>query len=116
MQTIIVVLVGIVVIMTDFFFRIAFWGGMGRSGREGGQLRLIVILLALVLAILAPILAQIIKLAISRKREYLADSSAVLLTRYPEGLARALEKISTEKVLSEKLIKEMEKICREAES
>ncbi|MBU3934974.1 M48 family metallopeptidase [Patescibacteria group bacterium] len=96
LQTIIVVLVGMVVIMTDFFFRIAFWGRMRGGGRGGGQLRLIMILLALALAVLAPIFAQLIKLAISRKREYLADSSAALLTRYPEGLAKALEKISAD--------------------
>jgi len=96
LQTIIVVLVGLVVIMTDFFFRIAFWGGAGRRSREGEQLRWIMILVALALAILAPIFAQIIKLAIARKREYLADSSGALLTRYPEGLARALERISVD--------------------
>jgi len=96
LQTIIVVLVGMVVIMTDFFFRIAFWGRMGGRSREGGQIRLIMILIALILAILAPIFAQLIKLAISRKREYLADSSAAFLTRYPEGLAQALEKISAD--------------------
>ncbi len=96
LQTVVVVLVGFVVILTDFFFRIAFWGGMGGRSREGGQLKLIMILVALALAVLAPIFAQLIKLAISRKREYLADSSAVLLTRYPEGLARALEKISSD--------------------
>lgn len=94
LQTIVVVLVGFVVILTDFFFRIAFWGGMGGRNREGGQVRLIMILVALALAVLAPIFAQLMKLAISRKREYLADSSGALLTRYPEGLARALEKIS----------------------
>ncbi len=96
LQTIIVVLVGIVVIMTDFFFRMAFWGRMGGRSQEGGGLRLMMILVALALAVLAPIFAQIIKLAISRKREYLADSSGALLTRYPEGLARALEKISAD--------------------
>lgn len=96
LQTIVVVLVGMVVIMTDFFFRIAFWGGMGGRGGGGGQIRLIMILAALALAILAPIFATLIKLAISRKREYLADSSAALLTRYPDGLARALEKISVD--------------------
>jgi len=96
LQTIIVVLVGMVVMMTDFFFRIAFWGGAGRRSREGERLRWIMILVALALAILAPIFAQIMKLAISRKREYLADSSSALLTRYPEGLARALERISVD--------------------
>ena len=94
LSTIIVVLVGVVVILTDFFFRIAFWGGMGGRGRDGGQARIIMILLALALAILAPIFATLMKLAISRKREFLADASGALLTRYPEGLARALEKIS----------------------
>jgi len=94
LQTIVVVLVGMVVLMTDFFFRIAFWGSMGGRSREGGQIKLIMTLVALALAILAPIFAQLIKLAISRKREFLADSSGALLTRYPEGLARALEKIS----------------------
>lgn len=97
LQTIIVVLVGVIVIMTDFFFRISFWGGFGgRNSREGGRARLIMILISLALAILAPIFANLIKLAISRKREFLADASGALLTRYPEGLARALEKISAD--------------------
>lgn len=94
LSTIVVVLVGFVVILTDFFFRIAFWGSIGQRDREGGQIRAAMILLALVLAILAPIFATLMKLAISRKREFLADASGALLTRYPEGLARALEKIS----------------------
>ncbi len=94
LSTVLVALVGAVVILTDFFFRIAFWGGMGRGGRNGGQARLIMILFALVLAVLAPIFATLMKLAISRKREFLADASGALLTRYPEGLARALEKIA----------------------
>ncbi len=97
LQTIIVVLVGMVVIMTHFFFRISFFGGMGRrNSREGGRLGIIMIVVGLALLILAPILANLIKLAISRKREFLADSSGALLTRYPEGLARALEKISAD--------------------
>jgi len=90
LSTIAVVMVGVVVLLTDFFFRSAFWGG----GRREGKGNLIIIAIALALAILAPILAQLMKLAISRKREFLADSSAALLTRYPDGLARALEKIS----------------------
>jgi len=97
LQTVVVVLVGVIVIMTDFFFRISFWGGMGRRNSEGGgQARVIMVLISLALAILAPIMAQLIKLAISRKREFLADASGVLLTRYPDGLARALEKISAD--------------------
>lgn len=93
LQTIIVVLVGVVVIMTDLFFRISFYGG-GSKDKDKGQSFIVII--ALILAVLAPVLATIIKLAISRKREYLADSTGALLTRYPEGLARALEKISSD--------------------
>ena len=94
LQTIVVTLVGFIVILTDFFFRIAFWGRIGGRGRGGGQARIILLLVALALAILAPLFANLMKLAISRKREFLADASGALLTRYPEGLARALEKIS----------------------
>jgi len=94
-QSMIVVLVGVVVILTDLFFRMAFWGGIGRrSDRNGGQARVIMLLFALALAVLAPLFAQLVKLAISRKREFLADAEGALLTRYPEGLASALEKIS----------------------
>jgi len=92
-QSMVVVLVGVVVILTDIFFRITFWGGVGRRDNKS-QSRGFVLLIALALAILAPLFAQLIKLAISRKREFLADSEAALLTRYPEGLASALEKIS----------------------
>lgn len=95
LQTIVVVLVGVVIMMTDLFFRISFWGGLSsRRDRRGGQAGAILFLVALLLAILAPLLATLIRLAISRKREFLADASGALLTRYPEGLARALEKIS----------------------
>ena len=96
-STVVVVLVGIVVLLADLFFRLAFWGGLGgRNDRGGGQARLVMIGIALVFLILAPLLAQAMKLAISRKREFLADASGALLTRYPEGLARALEKISAD--------------------
>lgn len=96
LATVVVILVGIVVTLTDIFFRVAFWGGIGRrdSRNGGGAINLVVILVALVFAALAPLCATLIKLAISRKREFLADASGALLTRYPEGLARALEKIS----------------------
>ena len=97
LQAMIVVLVGVVVIMTDLFFRLSFRGGFsGRNSREGGGAQSVMLVVSLVLAISAPILAQFIKLAISRKREFLADASGALLTRYPEGLARALEKISAD--------------------
>jgi len=91
-QTIIVVLVGVVIIMTDFFFRISFYGG--RRNSRNNKAGAIMLLIALALAILAPLFATLIKLAISRKREFLADAAGALLTRYPEGLAKALEKIS----------------------
>jgi len=89
LQTVIVVLVGIVALLSDWFLRISFHGG-GRK-KEGAAIFLV---LGIVAAILAPLAASLIKLAISRKREFLADVSGALLTRYPEGLARALEKIS----------------------
>jgi heat shock protein HtpX len=89
-MTIVVVLVGVVAVMADLFLRIS-WGG-GNRKREGGGIMLVIGLVAI---ILAPIIANLVKLAVSRRREYLADASGALLTRYPEGLARALEKISS---------------------
>lgn len=95
LSTIIVVLVGFISILSDLFFRSILWGGLRkRDNEESGTIQIIFILIALVLAILAPIVAGIIQLAISRKREFLADATGALITRYPEGLARALEKIS----------------------
>lgn len=90
-MTIVVVLVGTVALLGDMLFRMHLFGGRGRS-REGGGGALAIA--GLVLIVLSPIVAQLIKMAVSRKREYLADASGSLLTRYPEGLARALEKIS----------------------
>jgi len=98
LQTAVVVLAGIIAMLANFFLRISFWGGFGRSrdSRDSGRAGAILILLGLLAAIIAPIAASLIKLAISRKREFLADASGALLTRYPEGLARALEKISND--------------------
>jgi len=95
LQTIVVVLVGIVAILSNFFLRISFFGGGRRRGSRdsGGAILAIFGILA---AILAPIAATLVQLAISRKREFLADASGALLTRYPEGLAKALEKISSD--------------------
>ena len=93
LSTVIVVLVGFVALLAGFFRRWSFFGGRDND-REGGQLGLILFIAAIVLSILAPIAAMLIQLAISRKREYLADADGALLTRYPEGLARALQKIS----------------------
>jgi len=94
LQTIVVILVGIVALLSNFFLRISFWGGGRRNSKgSGGSLLAI---LGIIAAILAPIAATLIQLAISRKREFLADASGALLTRYPEGLALALEKISAD--------------------
>jgi len=97
LSTVIVVLVGFISIISDMFLRSAFWGGLGRrDDREGGQAGAILMIVGIALSILAPIAAMLIQLAISRKREFLADASGALLTRYPEGLASALEKISSD--------------------
>lgn len=95
LSTVVVVLVGFVTLLADWFRHWAFWGGRD-SENSGGQLRVIFIILAIILSILAPFAAMLMQLAISRKREFLADASGALLTRYPEGLARALEKISAD--------------------
>jgi len=86
-----VVMVGVVLLLSDFILR-SFWFGGGRR-RDSGNSHLIILLIGLALAILAPIVVQLVRLSISRKREYMADASGAILTRYPEGLASALEKI-----------------------
>lgn len=89
-STIVVVLVGFVAILSDIFLRSRMFGRGNRDNKAGG----ILIVVGIFLAVLAPIATRLIHLAISRKREFLADASGALLTRYPEGLASALEKIS----------------------
>lgn len=90
-MTVAVVLAGVVAIVADIFLRMSLYGGGNRDNGKAGALFAI---LAVVAIILAPIAAQLIKLAVSRRREYLADASGALLTRYPQGLASALRKIS----------------------
>lgn len=96
-MTIVVVLVGLVALLADLFLRWT-WFGTGRrsSNRDKGGAGAILIVLAVALAILAPIAAQVIHFAISREREFLADASGALLTRNPDALARALEKIAAD--------------------
>lgn len=89
LSTVVVVLVGFIAMLSDIFLRSQLFGSR-RDDREGGAVMMVI---GLVLAILAPISATLIQLAISRKREFLADASGALLTRYPEGLASALSKI-----------------------
>ena len=93
LSTVVVVLVGFISIVADIFLRTLFWGGMRRSNDRDGNAGGILMLVGIVFAILAPIAGTLIQLSISRKREYLADASGALLTRYPEGLASALAKI-----------------------
>ena len=95
LQTMVVVLVGIIAIASHMFLRISFYGGAKRRNSKG-NLGVIMLALGLVAAVLAPIAANLIKLAVSRKREFLADASGALITRFPEGLARALEKIASD--------------------
>ncbi len=97
LATIVTVLVGVVVLLADWFRRWSFMGGNRKSSSsESSQIQLIFTVVAIVFSILAPLFAYLMQLAISRKREYLADTNAALLTRYPEGLARALEKLTAD--------------------
>jgi heat shock protein HtpX len=90
LSTVVVVLVGFVTILADVFTRSLFFGGHRDNDSKGGNILMIV---GIFLSILAPIFAMLIQLAISRRREFLADASGALLTRYPDGLASALQKI-----------------------
>ncbi|HLD26008.1 MAG TPA: M48 family metalloprotease [Candidatus Andersenbacteria bacterium] len=98
--TLVAIFVGFMVILSDLFTRSMFWPGLrqgsgGQGRRDRDQLGSVLAIVGVVLLILSPIIAKLIQLAISRQREFLADSSGALLTRYPEGLASALEKISS---------------------
>ncbi|MCK9518704.1 MAG: M48 family metalloprotease, partial [Dehalococcoidia bacterium] len=98
-MTVVTVLVGVVALISDLALRASFLGaGSRRSNRNkgGGAAALIALALVIIGAILAPIIAQVIRLAVSRRREYLADASGALLCRNPEALARALEKIAAD--------------------
>jgi len=92
-MTIVVVLVGFVTLLSDFFLRMSIYGNHGDN--RDGRAQIIMIIAGFILALLAPVIAKIIQLAVSRRREFLADASGALLTRYPDGLASALQKISS---------------------
>lgn len=93
-MTIVIVLVGVVVLLSDWVFRMFLFGDRDRERSPNP----ILMVIGIVLIILAPFIAQLIQLAVSRRREYLADASGALMTRYPEGLARALEKIGAQQM------------------
>jgi heat shock protein HtpX len=99
-QTLAVVMVGVIVLLSDWILRTFLWGGGRRrrtsSEREGGNAGAVLVIVALALAILSPLFAQLLRLAVSRKREFLADADGALLTRYPPGLASALRKLSAD--------------------
>lgn len=92
-MTLVAVLVGLAGILSHMILRSYWWGGRGKRDRDRGQLGLIIIVVGFLLAIFAPILTRLVQLAVSRRREFMADASAAELTRYPDGLADALEKI-----------------------
>lgn len=96
LSTVVAILAGVVAMLANFFMRISFWGGRRNSDNENNNTGAILMVLGIVAAVLAPIAATLVQLAISRKREFLADAKGALLTRYPEGLASALEKISSD--------------------
>lgn len=96
--SIVTILVGLVALMADFFMRSLWWGQRrDDNNSSSSNSQAIFLVIGLILAIISPIIATLIQLAVSRKREYLADASGALITRYPEGLASALEKISKDK-------------------
>jgi heat shock protein HtpX len=95
--SLVVVMVGVVVLISDFILRTFIWGDRRRRSDGGGQGATILIIVGLLLAVLAPIIAQLIRLAISRRREFLADAAGAMLTRYPKGLADALRKLDADR-------------------
>lgn len=97
-MTVVVVLVGLIALLSDWLMRMHWFGGRNERS-ERGQLGGYLMIAGLILAILSPLIAELIKLVVSRKREFLADASGALLTRYPEGLASALQKIQQESLI-----------------
>jgi len=95
-MTLLGILVGVIALLSDFFLRMRFWGGGRKSSSGGGYFQLIMLAVAIFLAVVAPIAATIVQFSVSRKREYLADATAVKFTRNPLGLAGALEKIAAD--------------------
>ncbi len=99
LMAVVAVLVGMVAFLSDWFLKSLWWGG--RRDRDNDRIGGMIFIIGIIFALLSPVIASLIQLAVSRRREFLADASGVLLTRYPEGLARALEKISEDKEVLE---------------
>ncbi|MFH2118724.1 MAG: M48 family metallopeptidase, partial [Candidatus Paceibacterota bacterium] len=97
LMSVVTVLVGLLALLSDWLLRMTYWGRGGRKNRESGQAQLILFAVGLVLALLSPLIAQLIKLAISRKREFLADASGVAITKNPNGLISALTKLDQDR-------------------
>lgn len=100
-MTLIAVLVGTITLLADWFTRGFFYGGGRRSSRGNSEIGGLLFLIGIVLIILSPLIAALIRSLISRNREYLADASAALMTRYPQGLANALRKLSSDREVLE---------------
>lgn len=96
LMSLVTVLVGTIILISDWFLRSSYLGGRSRS-RQSGNAGAILFLIGLILALLSPLIAKLIQLALSRRREFLADASGVMLTKYPAGLISALEKIAADK-------------------
>ena len=96
-MTLTVVMVGVVALLSDWILRTFLWGGRRRSSKDGGNIGMIIVVVGLVLAIFSPLIAQLIRLAVSRKREFLADANGAFLTRYPPGLASALKRLDADR-------------------
>ncbi len=96
-MTLAVVMVGVVALLSDWILRTFLWGRRRRSSKDGGNIGVIIVVVGLVLAIFSPLIAQLIRLAVSRKREFLADANGAFLTRYPPGLASALKKLDADR-------------------
>jgi heat shock protein HtpX len=101
LMTVVAVLVGMITLLADWLIRARIWGDRGDRGDRNQGIEMVFVLIGVVLILLSPLIAQLIQLAISRRREFLADASGVMITRYPEGLARALEKISADREILE---------------
>ena len=97
LMSIVTILVGLVALLADWLLRMSWYGGRRGNDREGGQFQAALMVVGVLLALFSPIIAQLIQLAISRRREFLADATGVSMTKNPSGLARALEKISQDK-------------------